>query len=229
MFGNVIQSIRIEFAGIPAGFCEALSTRECGKRSDANPISVPCSAFAKAQSLVEFREFVLQPSQFPDLTLVRHRSLAKYHERSPAMSNYHSANKPPFGPLAAIIHRREPNDIQYIEKMRTTLRWWDRCRWFGIALYGSLLAALIWLCHKFEPFICEMQAALAGVNPNANQVLLFAAVLGFTVGAAFQHAVCGILTALSGFRSERLLIRLYDEHSACGASDPSGSRVHGGR
>ena len=126
MFGNVIQSIRIEFAGIPAGFCEALSTRECGKRSDANPISVPCSAFAKAQSLVEFREFVLQPSQFPDLTLVRHRSLAKYHERSPAMSNYHSANKPPFGPLAAIIHRREPNDIQYIEKMRTTLRWWDR-------------------------------------------------------------------------------------------------------
>ena len=68
------------------------------------------------------------------------------------MSNYHSANKPPFGPLAAIIHRREPNDIQYIEKMRTTLRWWDRCRWFGLALYGSLLAALIWLCHKFEPF-----------------------------------------------------------------------------
>ena len=145
------------------------------------------------------------------------------------MSNYHSANNPSFGPLAAIIHRREPNDIQYIEKMRTTLRWWDRCRWFGIALHVSLLAAIIWLGYKFELLICELQAAFPVANPNANGVVFVAALVGITFGSMFQHSVWSVLTAVSGMRSERLMVQLYDEHSAGGASDPSGSQVHGVR
>ncbi len=121
------------------------------------------------------------------------------------MTSHHSVNNPSFGRMAAIIHRREPNDIQYIEKMRRTLRWWDRWRWFGIALHVALLAALVWLGYKFEPLNGEMQAAFPGAN--ADQVVLVAALVGITFGLMFHHSVWSILTALSGLRSERLRIR----------------------
>lgn len=128
------------------------------------------------------------------------------------MPHLQSVNNASFAPLAAIIHRREPNDIEYIEKMRTTLHWWDRWRWFGIALHVALVAALIWLGYKFEPLICEMQAAFPGANPDADKVILVAALVGITFGYMFHHSVWGILIAMSGLRSERLLIQLYDQH-----------------
>jgi len=143
------------------------------------------------------------------------------------MSDHHSVNNSSFGPLAAIIHRFEPNDIQYIEKMRKTLRWWDRWRGFGIALHVTIMAALIWLGHKFALLIREMQAAFPGANPDADQVVLVAACVGAYLGFMFHHSMCAILMAFSGFRSDRMLLQFYDQHRDSGASDPFVLHFHG--
>ena len=78
---------------------------------------------------------------------------------------------------------------------------------------------MICLGYRFERLIRETQAVVPGANPNPDQILLVAVIVGITFGLMFQHSVWGILGALSGFRSERLLIRYYDEHVASVASE----------
>jgi hypothetical protein len=91
----------------------------------------------------------------------------------------------PFGPLAALIHRRQPDDVQYIDKLRKTLHWWDRWRWLGIALHGAILAAMICLGYRFAMLTREMQALFPGANPNADQVVFLAACVGANTGLCF--------------------------------------------
>lgn len=134
----------------------------------------------------------------------------------------HSVHAPPFGPLSAYIHRRISDDATYIESLRKTLVWWDRWRWLGIVTHVGILVALVYLGDEFLSFIRGMQAMFPGANPNVDAVILAGACAGLTFGLMLQGSVWAIITAVSGLRTERLLVEYYDRQrvqDSCGSTD----------
>jgi len=144
------------------------------------------------------------------------------------MHSQHSTDTPPFGPLSAYIHRRQPEDAAYIESLRKSFIWWDRWRWLGIALHLGILVAVVCLADRFVFFIRGMQAMLPAANPNVEAVILAGACAGATFGFMLQGSIWGIISAISGLRSERLLVRYYDHFRNVDSRMPQDSHVDAG-
>lgn len=101
-------------------------------------------------------------------------------------------------------------DDEFVARIRQTIALWDRWRTWMILLHVGLLAAAVLVFSNAMPMVVQV------VQPaNAPWALL-----GFILGATFGWALVGVVfglihgltLAFSGFRTERLLIKFYDEN-----------------
>jgi len=102
---------------------------------------------------------------------------------------------------------RVPDD-EYIAKLRRSIAWWDRWRFWMILFHVGLLVAATWVFSRVIP-------VLIGFAQPANvPFVLLGFVTGTVVGIGFGWIIYGILhgliSALGGFRAERLLLKHLD-------------------
>ena len=121
------------------------------------------------------------------------------------------------------------SDEEYIAKIRRTVEWYDRWRNWLIALYTGLLIGTFAMAAFFV-------RGLVGVAPliNAQAVqigLVLGMVLGSSMGIHLHSLGFALVNAVSGWRSERLLLKCLDalgyepgepvEALACEVDDPT--------
>jgi len=111
---------------------------------------------------------------------------------------------------------RLPDD-KYVAKLRRTIAWWDRWRYWMILLHVILLACVSWMTVRLSQTLLEL--AEPEDVPFTIVGLLLGAVVGFSFGWMFYGLLQGLVTAISGFRSERLLLQYYDSANAQSTED----------
>ncbi len=125
----------------------------------------------------------------------------------------------PFLPM-----RPKTSDEVYIAKIAKSLQWWDRWRWLAILLHVAILGAVIWFGFSVVALVQKLQGMWGNQNPNVvpEGVVLIGIILGLKVGFFFQSSLMGVVNAVAGCRSERLLVEDSGRHQACKANLQSG-------
>ncbi len=105
---------------------------------------------------------------------------------------------------------RACSDEEYLEKLRGSIRWWDRWRWVGVAINLIMIGATLYLANSAMVLVKGMQQMeLVAKAPSEVPVLLGVA-LGFQLGFLMHTAVLGAFFGLRGLRNERLLLKYFD-------------------
>jgi hypothetical protein len=108
---------------------------------------------------------------------------------------------------------------ELIDRLRRTLAFWDRWRYWSIVAHIGLLAAVLSL------YVLGGQVFMR-LGQNGNLALLgFAAgaLMGMVLGWATAGIIHGLIFSIAGFQSERLLLRYYDSvHDAQSAEESGG-------
>jgi hypothetical protein len=126
------------------------------------------------------------------------------------MSSSEQRTESPFEPFTRLFQRRAVSDDEFVEKLRKSLRWWDRWRWAGVALHGAIIATVLWLAFQFVKLLQGMQALFPQQNPMPDEVFLICVVLGAKLGLLLHGSAWALMNNLVGMRSERLLVKCYD-------------------
>ena len=100
------------------------------------------------------------------------------------------------------------SDEEYIAKIRRDVERCDRWRNWLIALYTVLLIGMFGMVA----YLVRLVNVLAPlVNPQGMRLgLIFGMTFGFSVGIHFHGLVFGLANAVSGRRTERLLLKCLD-------------------
>ena len=102
---------------------------------------------------------------------------------------------------------RIPDD-EYIAKLRRSIALWERWRFWLILFHVGLLVAATWVFSKVIPVLMGL------VQPANAPIVLLGFVTGTVIGLAFGCLIFGILhglmSALTGFRAEKLLLKHLD-------------------
>ena len=129
----------------------------------------------------------------------------------------------PFLPLRP-FSRPKISDEDYVARIAKSLQLWDRWRWLAILFHLAILVAVIWFGFSVVVLVQKLQGMWGNQNQNAlpEGVVLIGIILGLKVGFFLHTSLMGIINALAGFRSERLLVeyfnRLYDEAADSGGT-----------
>ena len=111
--------------------------------------------------------------------------------------------------------RRKTSDTEYVAQIAKSLQWWDRWRWFAILFHVAILAVVIWLGFSVVEIVQKFQGLWGKQNQNQNPmpeaVVLIGITLGLKLGFFFHSSLMGVLNALSGFRTERLLVQSFKD------------------
>ena len=129
---------------------------------------------------------------------------------------YDTEYKPnPFLPLQA-ISRPKTSDEKYVARIAKSLQWWDRWRWLAVLFHLAILSAVIWLGFNAVAFVQNLQGMWGNKNPNGlpEEVVLIGIILGLKVGFMLHSSVMGVINAVAGFRSERLLVQYFNKLQA---------------
>jgi hypothetical protein len=106
---------------------------------------------------------------------------------------------------------RVPDD-EYIAKLRHWIEWWDRWRFWMILLYFGLLVVGIWVYSEVIRVLLGF--AQQGNAPFILGGLVSGTVIGIGFGWMIHGLLDGMMSALGGFRAERLLLKLLDAHES---------------
>ncbi|MGC8642426.1 MAG: hypothetical protein ACP5XB_21405 [Isosphaeraceae bacterium] len=122
-----------------------------------------------------------------------------------------------------------PDDEQYVERVRKSLRSFDRCRWFLAWLHGLLLVVWLGLAVAMTILMQKISAFLGAGNFWGPAGFLIGMMLGIPYALGFVHYLHGLLNALVGLRNERLMIRYHDALATSPepSTFPSGRNVDG--
>ena len=121
----------------------------------------------------------------------------------------------PFLPLRP-ISQPKTSDEEYVAKIAKSLQWWDRWRWLAVALHLAILGAVIWFGFSVVTLVRNFQDMWGNQNPNVlpEGVVLIGIILGLKVGFFLHSSVMGVITAVAGFRTERLLVQYFNRLQA---------------
>lgn len=136
------------------------------------------------------------------------------------MTSPDTTTRSPFYPPANWLGRQQPSEVEYIAKLRKSLRFSERWRWWIVGFYGTLIG--LWVVMASQMF--EILQSLAALTPASWQATNGSFALGIVLGAKVGFWILflfnGIAQALGGSRQQRLLIEYYDRaHS--GSSEVS--------
>jgi len=112
---------------------------------------------------------------------------------------------------------RRQSDEEYIAKLRRFMAFWGRWRRWMIALQIVLLAALTWFMLRAANVVLEMGEHFGEVPIIMG--LVMGGIFGIAMGWTFYSIIHGLIFALLGHRTEKLLLKHYDATS--GASEPT--------
>ncbi len=106
---------------------------------------------------------------------------------------------------------RSRTDLEHIEGLAKTIRFWDRWRPLILIVFVTLLALLVGVVGWGMNLLVGLQPNALGANLN-----LISVVAAFFIGATFGLHFCGIMyyvipAAVGGYRTERLLVKLYTD------------------
>ena len=100
------------------------------------------------------------------------------------------------------------SDEEYISRIRRIIAFWDRWKWWVVALFIALMTITIAL------FSVVIPAFIALAGPFNIPFVWVVFVGGFVLGALFGLMICkgihGLSMALNPFRTERLLLKILD-------------------
>ena len=116
----------------------------------------------------------------------------------------------PFLPLLP-FSRRKTSDTEYVAQIAKSLQWWDRWRWFVILFHVAILAVVIRLGFSVVEIVQKFQGLWGNQNPMLEAVVLIGITLGLKLGFFFHRSLMSVLNALSGFRTERLLVQSFKD------------------
>lgn len=112
----------------------------------------------------------------------------------------------PFLPLHSTFPAKQ-SDKQYVDKIAKSLQSWDRWRWFAILFHAGIVSGVIWFGYNAVNTIQKFQGMWDNNNQNAlPQGLVLGIIIGLSLGYFLHSSVAGLLNALGGFRTERLLV-----------------------
>ncbi|MCH9652962.1 MAG: hypothetical protein K0U86_17735 [Planctomycetes bacterium] len=112
---------------------------------------------------------------------------------------------------------REPDD-EYVSRTRCYMSFWSRSRFLMILFNVCILATVIWLLPNTMLTMLALQEPQNA--PLVTGSIIRGTTIGIFMGIAIQTAFNGLIMGLSGFRTERLLLKYYDAHkSQCPGDD----------
>ena len=114
----------------------------------------------------------------------------------------------PFLPLRP-ISQPKTSDEEYVAKIAKSLQWWDRWRWLAVLFHLAILGAIIWFGFSAVALVQNLQNMWGNQLPE--EVVLIGIILGLKVGFSFHFSLMGVINALAGFRSERLLVQYFNK------------------
>jgi len=112
----------------------------------------------------------------------------------------------PYLPLQSIFSPRT-SDEEYVARIAKSLQWWDRWRSVAILFHVAVVAGVVWLGFSAVDLIKKFQGMLGNQNVMAEETVIIGIMLGLTVGIHLQKSVLGVIDALAGLRTERLLVQ----------------------
>jgi len=129
----------------------------------------------------------------------------------------------PFLPLRT-FSRPRTSDEEYVAKIAKSLQWWDRWRGLAILFHVAILGAVIWIGLSVVALVQKLQGVWGNQNQNVmpQEVVLIGIILGLKVGFFFHGSLMGVINAVAGFRSERLLVQYFNQLQSRTA-DPGGT------
>lgn len=121
----------------------------------------------------------------------------------------------PFLPLRP-ISQPKTSDEEYVAKIAKSLQWWDRWRWLAVLFHLAILGAVIWFGLSVVALVQTLQGMWGNQNPNVlpEEVVLIGIILGLKVGFFLHSSLMGVINAVAGFRSERLLVQYFNKLQA---------------
>lgn len=98
---------------------------------------------------------------------------------------------------------------EQIARLRRVVAWWDRWgRWLAVVNVGLLIAIFLVL-RKLIPILLDL---FGKANPDLAMAGFCIGILfGFIFGHLIHSALSGIVTVFTGLRSERMILKYYDE------------------
>jgi len=134
----------------------------------------------------------------------------------------------PFQPLRSLVPPKS-TDEEYVAKIAKSLRGWQRWRWLAVLFHTVMLGGIVWLGFNVVDLVRGFQGMLPNQDPSAmlDVVVPLGILLGLKVGFLLQASMMGIISALTGFRTERLLIQ-YRDNLQVAVADTDSDLVQGG-
>ncbi len=115
----------------------------------------------------------------------------------------------PYLPLQSIFPPRI-SDEEYVAGIAKSLQWWDRWRSVAILFHVAVVAGVVWLGFSAVDLIKKFQGMLGNQNRMPEEIVIIGIILGMTVGIHLQKSVLGVIDALTGLRTERLLAQHFN-------------------
>lgn len=100
------------------------------------------------------------------------------------------------------------SDDEYIARLRRSISFWDRWRFWLILFHVGLLVVATWLFSKAIPLLLGL--AQPADAPFAILGFVTGAIIGITFGWTIYGIIHGLMSGLKGFRAERLLLVYYE-------------------
>jgi len=122
--------------------------------------------------------------------------------------------------MLGILRSRPASDSEHIERISKTIEFWDRWRTTILLVFLILIVGMFGFLGWFANFVVGLPPNNA-LGININKIYL-AIAFGFGVTFGLHlHSIMGyvISSAVGGYRSERMLIKLYAESKV--KSNPS--------
>ncbi|WP_146526172.1 hypothetical protein [Novipirellula artificiosorum] len=110
---------------------------------------------------------------------------------------------------------KKKSDRDYVESVARRLAFWDRWRVLLLIVFAVVIASMVAFFVFLFNFVHDLNPNNA-LGVNVNKIFLLVA---FLLGAAFgMHLAAAIVyfanALITGFRSERLLVRYFDERKS---------------
>jgi hypothetical protein len=113
------------------------------------------------------------------------------------------------------------SDEEYVEKVRKSVLFWDRFRFWAFPVQLGILVALMSLCawgiHAFAGLMAG--PAPAGFPQGIWQGFSFGAIAGLVLAFLFGKIIDGFTHLRPGLRTERLLVEYHDRLVSTGRGD----------
>ena len=110
---------------------------------------------------------------------------------------------------------------EYVEKVRNSVLFWDRFRFWAFPVQLGILVALMLLCawalHTFAGLMAG--PGPTGLQQGMWQGFSFGAIIGLIFAFMLGKIIHGFTLLRPGLRTERLLLEYYERHVGTGHGD----------